>query len=193
MESIQQEFAERIGEWVEEVQNGDTEQYRPIVLHFQRRIHLYCFHVLGNPSEAEDAVQEVFLKAYTSIATYKPTISFSAWLYRIAHNHCLNLIKQRKKRLQLFNIIVRLQVHEPANHTASLAEEILESLSVHDRQFVILRVIEEQSFSEIAEIMGEKEATLRKQFERLRKKIVRSSDWNRKELLDENQTICTES
>ncbi|CAM3252966.1 RNA polymerase sigma factor [Paenibacillus lupini] len=193
MESIQREFAERIEEWVEEVQKGESEQYRAIVLHFQRRIHLYCFHMLGNPSEAEDAVQEVFLKAYTSIATYKPIISFSAWLYRIAHNHCLNLIKQRKKRLQLYNIIVRLQVHEPASHAANLVEELLESLSVHDRQLVILKVIEERSFAEISEITGDKEATLRKQFERLRKKIVRSSDWNRKELLDENQAICTES
>jgi RNA polymerase sigma factor, sigma-70 family len=193
MEPIHQPLpAEKIEELVAEVQNGQSEQYRPLIQHFQRRIHVYCFHMLGNSSEAEDAVQEVFLKAYMSIAAYKPAISFSAWLYRIAHNHCLNLIKQRKKRLQLVDLLSRLPFHESSSADPNdLVEDILEQLPVHDRQLLILRGLEEWSFAEIAEVTGLKEATLRKQFERLRKRII--FDWNRKGLQDDTQAICPES
>lgn len=46
---------------VKRVQDGEMEQYRLLVLHFQRRIHIYCYHMIGNEAEAEDAVQEAFI------------------------------------------------------------------------------------------------------------------------------------
>lgn len=54
-----------------------------------------CLKLLGNPADAEDAAQEVFIKAVRSIDSFRGGSSPGTWLYRVATNHCLNLIRQR--------------------------------------------------------------------------------------------------
>ena len=53
--------------------------------------------MLGGPSQADDAAQEVFLKAYRSLSKFRRDASFSTWLYRIASNHCLDLLRRRSR------------------------------------------------------------------------------------------------
>lgn len=183
--------AEQIEEIVIAVQTGRIEQYRLLVLHFQRRMHLYCYHMLGNRVESEDAVQEVFLKCYRMIEKYRNSISFSAWMYKIAYNHCLNLINQRKGQQRLMSFIMLERKTETPAHHSTLVEEILDGLSAGDRQLLILRTLEERSFTEISEITGTTSTTLRKKFERIKKKINKKH--TRKEFFDEKQSICPES
>ncbi|WP_082061678.1 RNA polymerase sigma factor [Paenibacillus sp. E194] len=51
--------------------------------------------MLGNKHEAEDAVQDIFVRAYEKLHLYKPNVLFSSWLYKIAYHYCLNLIRKR--------------------------------------------------------------------------------------------------
>jgi RNA polymerase sigma-70 factor (ECF subfamily) len=176
---------ERIEQIVEAVQAGDKEQYRLLVLYFQRRIYVYCHHMLGNRTEAEDAVQEVFLKAYHNIGKYRRSPSFSAWLYKIAYHHCLNLLKQRNGLRRLLSFLTQEGKPEPRPRPSGLVEEILESLPADERQLLILRTVEERSFAEIAEITGASPANLRKKFERIRKKL--NKRYNRKEFTDTDE------
>ncbi|CAM3099337.1 hypothetical protein PALU110988_01305 [Paenibacillus lupini] len=88
-----------IEKWIVSVQDGRTEDYSAIVELYQRRIFIYCCRMLENEQEAEDAAQDIFVKAYQSIQSYRPTAGFSAWLYKIAYRHCLNVL--RRRRLQL--------------------------------------------------------------------------------------------
>lgn len=78
------------------IQKGNIERYAFIVRAFQTPIYRYCYRLLENKQDAEDAVQDVLVKGYQSIHQYKSQMHFSAWLYRIAYHHCLNLLRRRR-------------------------------------------------------------------------------------------------
>ncbi len=75
---------------------GDVESFGVLVERHQERLFRLCERMLQNSEEARDAVQEVFLKAFRKAASYRPRGRVYTWLYRIAVNHCLNLLRRRK-------------------------------------------------------------------------------------------------
>ncbi|EJL27700.1 sigma-70 family RNA polymerase sigma factor [Brevibacillus sp. BC25] len=79
-----------------EIKAGSLEQYEIIIDHYQQPIFTYCYHMLGHRQDTEDAVQEVLFRGYEHLDQYTYSLSFSAWLYRIAYNHCANVLKRRK-------------------------------------------------------------------------------------------------
>ncbi|MFC5529356.1 RNA polymerase sigma factor [Cohnella yongneupensis] len=129
-EPLQPLSAERIEALVKDVQGGQAESYRALVLHFQRRMQLYCHHMIGDRTEFEDAVQEIFVKAYREIAKYRPTVSFSAWLYKIAYRHCLNVLKQRQGHQRLLSLMTLQWPSAPPPRTAEAAHDLVASQSL---------------------------------------------------------------
>lgn len=69
---------------VKDAQTGQLNRYEQIIDHFQNPLYRYCYHLLGHHQEAEDAVQDIFIKAYEKIRQYGQKGPFSAWLYKIA-------------------------------------------------------------------------------------------------------------
>ncbi|MCR2805770.1 RNA polymerase sigma factor [Paenibacillus soyae] len=181
---------EQIEEFVKDVQAGHVEPYRAIVQHYQRRLHIYCYYMLGNQAESEDAVQEVFLKAYRGIGKYRPTVSFTAWLYKIAQRHCLNVLRQNSGQQRLVSLLKLQWPSPPPPRMVESANRLLNGLSAEERQLVILRVIEEYSFLEIEEITGVGAATLRKKFERIRKKLNQKP--NREVIIGDGKKVYSE-
>jgi RNA polymerase sigma-70 factor (ECF subfamily) len=133
--------------------------------------------MLGNFNEAEDSVQEAFLKAYKNIKGYNKSISFSAWIYKITYNHCINVI--RRKKLMKFVPFIEEEKADDKDITERLEESelnntlksVLNKISPKDRSIIISKIIEEKSFEEIGIILNMKPATIRKRYERLRKKL----------------------
>src|SRR3989338_5779947 len=78
---------------VERVRAGDKEAYALLVRNHQARIRSFCLWTLGNAAEADDAAQEVFIKAYRGLSGFRGGSSFSTWLYRITVNHCRDLLR----------------------------------------------------------------------------------------------------
>ncbi|WP_235441585.1 RNA polymerase sigma factor [Paenibacillus sp. IHB B 3415] len=161
---------------VEKVQLGDIQAFTWIIRHFQRPIYLYCYFLLGNREEAEDAAQEIFIRALERVGQYSAKVSFSAWLYTIARNHCLDRIKQRNKGFRLLSIYrshqQQAECAEGSRYT-EVVHELLAKLSMEERQILLLRALEEHSFEEIGTIMDLNPGAVRKKYERLRKKLGR--------------------
>ncbi|MGO4108373.1 RNA polymerase sigma factor [Paenibacillus sp. YAF4_2] len=166
-----------IEKWIVSVQDGRTEDYAAIVKLYQRRIFIYCCRMLENEQEAEDAAQDVFVKAYQSIQSYRPTAGFSAWLYKIAYRHCLNALRRR-----------RLQLHKHAlfqpNKSVESPEEIvdrqlfsppldsvLKRLSIVEHNLLVLSVFEERTSVEIAAIIGKSPESVKKRIARTKQKV----------------------
>lgn len=134
------------------------------------KIYKYCYSMLRNTHDAEDAVQEVFFKAMKSGKVSKVE-NQNAWLYKISYFHCMNKIK-RQKLLAFIPFI--------DNENSSLAIEIefedelqsiLTRLKPEERALIILRIVENYSFEEIAQILDKPSATVRKRYERVKGKI----------------------
>src|SRR3977135_799701 len=77
---------------------GDTDAFRVLVERHSRSLFRLAYRMTGNEQDAEDVVQESFLRAYKQLAKFDERASFGTWLYRIAMNCSLDLVRSRKRR-----------------------------------------------------------------------------------------------
>lgn len=85
------------GAVVVRAQSGDGDAFRTLVDRHSRSVFRLAYRMTGNEQDAEDVVQETFLRAYKQLSRYESRSSFSTWLYRIASNYSLDLIRMRKR------------------------------------------------------------------------------------------------
>jgi len=83
-------------ELVSRAQKGDTQAYSELVERHESKVYGLCLKMLGNPEDAEDCLQEVFIKAYEALPGFRQDAKFSTWIYRIATNACLMRIRKKK-------------------------------------------------------------------------------------------------
>ncbi|UCH95852.1 MAG: sigma-70 family RNA polymerase sigma factor [Candidatus Aminicenantes bacterium] len=147
---------------VEECLKGNTESYGSIVRHFQEKIYNLCFHFLGTPQDAEDAAIEVFIKAYRSLNHFNPQYAFSTWLFKIAVNHSIGVLRQQKREKEY----LLAEASNPTRLKESRAPDIvffrdsqqkalekaLESLPVKYKTALMLKYQQDLSYQEISEI-----------------------------------------
>lgn len=165
-----------------------------LIFHFHKPIYRYCYHMLRHPEDAEDVTQEVFLKAYQSIDRLTQIRSHSAWLYKIAHNQCVNLI--RKKRLFRFIPYCRDYGNQTQNDRLLIhfedrlaIDRVLSTLNSLDRSIILLRVLEDKTYEEIGTIINAKPSYVRKRFERAKNKILQNFTFTEGVLENEQSNI----
>ncbi|MFH0852663.1 MAG: RNA polymerase sigma factor [bacterium] len=145
------------------VQAGDTEAFGVLLERYTPKITRYARKFLSRIQDVEDLVQEVFLKAYANILSFDVKLKFSPWLYRIAHNECVNALKKRQRLpLSLFDFDI-LFPHLLAKETADLKtsqkeiknviDKYLDKLRFKYREVLVLYFFEEMSYREIAEVI----------------------------------------
>lgn len=159
------------------VKLGDRQSYGKLVENYQQRIFRYCFHMLGQLQEAEDVAQDVFIKGFQQLKQYQEGTYFGAWLYKIAYRECLNRLKREKTYRRLLQLFMKTASCTESDHIAhvdcniELNQAILR-LRPEDRHIILLRIVEENRFEEIAEQLHLSYAAVRKRYERARKKLI---------------------
>ncbi|MFP4975166.1 RNA polymerase sigma factor [Paenibacillus sp. CN-4] len=152
---------------------GDKEAFASLIRNFEKPMYIYCYHMLKSKEEAEDAVQEIFIRVYQQIHKYRPNMSFSAWLYKFAYHYSLNQIRSKKR---WFRFIDRYKYDQPETpmekvDSQTTLKEFLDLLTTEERHILVLRALHRYDFNEISEMLNMKPATVRKKYERLRKKL----------------------
>ncbi|WP_341346556.1 RNA polymerase sigma factor [Paenibacillus sp. FSL H3-0469] len=165
--------SKKIEEAIHKVHTGDRQAFTTIITEYERKIYTYCCYLLRSREEAEDAVQDIFVKVYQQLSRYEKRVSFSAWLYKVSYHHCMDQLRRRKRRNRLLSLYkLQLMTNQQALPEESPVDQIFENLTSEERGLLILRVIEQYSFEEISMITGSSSAALRKKYERLRKKLI---------------------
>jgi len=133
----------------------DTRLFQQLITPYLATLKGYCVKLLNNQSDAEDVVQETIIKTLTHLKTFKWAVSFKAWLFRIAHNECINKIRDRRWDVVESDDEYLDNLIEDDNHYDDLAS-VLSALMVHlsfaDRNIMLLRYTTELEFQEIADI-----------------------------------------
>lgn len=169
---------EEISQIIADVLDGETDKFERIMEFYQKPIFLYCYHMLGNYTEAEDNAQEVFLKTFRNLRKYTQyEMNFGAWLYKIAYHQCIDTIRKRKlaKYMPFFYQDDKdnkdVDLHIEANYFDEFVQQAMAKLSGEERNLLILRCVEDKSYQEIASILGKNSASLRKKYERTSEKF----------------------
>lgn len=163
---------------VERLKTGDVRAFDTLVKKYQRRLYSVIYNLTSNKEDTADLIQEVFLKAFNSIHSFKGEAAFYTWLYRIALNAAITFVKKQRKNTfySLENLdesaskIEFLDALAEKTHTdrnvllKELQEklnEALQKLSLKHRTVVVLFEIEGMSHIEIAKILKCSEGTVR--------------------------------
>lgn len=169
---------------IDRFKKGDPSAFAEIVAEHQDKIYNLCRHMLGNAADAEDAAQNVFLKAYQALPKFKPEASLYTWLYRIATNTCIDY---RKKPVfeSLFGNSGEGErlVHDRVSDAPSpeqiyqskqigrALQESLGKLSPKFRAIILLKEIEELSYEEIADTLDISIGTVKSRIARAREEL----------------------
>ncbi len=172
-------------QWVEETLNGNQEAFAELVNTYQNAVYNLCYRMLSERTEAEDAAQEAFLRAYLNMDRYDPARSFKTWLLSIASNHCIDRL--RKRRLTWLSLDeplppnIRLSSDEPEPEDATIEHEhsraiqaLLDGLSPDYRSAVVLRYWYDYSYAEIADTLDTTESAIKSRLFRARQALASS-------------------
>jgi RNA polymerase sigma-70 factor (ECF subfamily) len=142
--------------------DGDREAFDELVRRHQRHVYQLCYRFAGNHEDASDLAQDVFIRAFKGLRSFKGQSAFGTWLYRIGVNVCLNRVGTRAAaRTLALEQVDRIDTRTERADAALLRDEragevraAIARLPKKQRAALILRVYHDLPHDEIAEILG---------------------------------------
>ena len=167
---------------------GDETALAPLVERYKRMVYRLAMQITKNHADADDVMQETFIKVYRSIRTFRKDAAFETWLYRITVNEALNFVKRRERqRTSTLETASEADYEASTRYRAQLANdphahaekvelrhhvtEAVNSLPLKHRTVVILHEFEGLTHAEIASILNCSEGTVRSRLHYARKKL----------------------
>lgn len=164
--------------WIQEVLSGNKQAYAHIINKYKNPLYATILRMTKNPQDAQDFVQEAFIKVYRQLGKYDETGKFSSWMYRVAINHCMD--EFRKKRYKMKQVEINEGQVLNSNHPEVIflkkeksrqLERLIASLPQDERMIILLRYVNELSYSEISELVDIPLSTVRNKLHRAKKKM----------------------
>ena len=171
---------------IDRVRQGDKDAFRLLVENHQDRLFGLVLSMVSNREQAEDLVQEIFVKAYFALDCFEGQSSFYTWLYRIASNHCLDYLrKNRPDQISLDRPLSedsditfedtlqapRTEHPEASVEDPSEAASLLAALEPDQRLILSLRELEGRSYEELADLMNCPVNTIKSRLNRAREAL----------------------
>lgn len=176
---------------IEHLKNGDEFIYKYVYDQYARMVYSVCFRMTGNKEEAEDVTQDVFIKVFNSINSFREDSKLSTWIYQITVNACLNKVRRKKainflslnfwedekgeKEMAADNLTPKEELEK--SEIKKIVQDAINTLPAKQKSAIILSRYEELPYKEIAKIMGVSlssvESLLFRAKENLAKKLIR--------------------
>ncbi|MGC5326663.1 RNA polymerase sigma factor [Brevibacillus sp. SYSU BS000544] len=168
-------------EIIQQILQGDLEAYRDLIQRYQRMIFVFIYKMVNNHSDAEDLTQEVFVKAYEKLSSYRGDSQFSTWLHTMARNRTIDFIRRRKfhdSDEQLAYIPSQARDESPQESLLGKEqrreiERAFSQLSDSYQEVIVLRCTHEYPFDKIASLLGVAESTARVRYLRARQELAK--------------------
>ncbi len=173
-------------EWILAARDaGDQDAFAELVYSFQDAVFNLCYRMLGERTEAEDATQEAFIRAYNNLHRYDIGRSFKTWLLSIASNHCIDRLRKRRMhflsldeplpsnmQLALSSEQVSPEQRAVRNERSEYIQELLDELAPDDRAGIVLKYWYDYSYAEIASVLDTTESAVKSRLFRARRALA---------------------
>jgi RNA polymerase sigma-70 factor (ECF subfamily) len=182
--------------------NGDRNAFAELVELYKDKIFHLAYRMLNNKQEAEDAVQETFLRVYTNLHRYDENQKFSTWIFRIGTNLCIDKLRRRKPTYSLdaemtdgegndYYAMLPSDEDTPekqlmVSETQAQLHRAIESLPEKYKSVVVLRYLHDMSLQEISDVLDMPVTTIKT-------RVHRGREYLRKRLEQEEQAFSTNS
>jgi RNA polymerase sigma-70 factor, ECF subfamily len=158
---------------------GDQAAFGDLVQRYQSAVYNLAYRMLGDPTEAEDAAQEVFVRAWNQLHTFQQDKRFSTWLLSIASHHAIDMLRRRKPQAPLDDVALFVESDDPQPDDLALQGEqremvqrLLNRLPDKYRSVTVLRYYNDLSYDEIARATGLTESAVKTQLHRARRMLA---------------------
>jgi RNA polymerase sigma-70 factor (ECF subfamily) len=185
-------------EWIFLTKQGDQAAFGNLVEKYQRPVYNLCYQMLNDADEAEDATQEVFLRAYAKLDTYDEQRQFSTWLFAIASHYCLDKLKSPRLPLVSWDSLSDFRAdHNPAQPEKILLETettqevraLLETLKPDYRAAVVLKYWYTLSYQEIAQALDTTVSAIKSRLFYARKKMAQTAIQQQRVVIGSSQLM----
>lgn len=168
---------------LQRARRGDRKAFGRLTEPYRRELIAYCYRLTGTLTEAEDMVQEAFLRAFRALDSFEGRASLRAWLYRIAHNLCLNHVQRRPPVWQSLEEVGETGLRDQSPDAEEAGQErenvrlgfvaLVQSLPPRQRAALVLRDVLGWSAEETARILETTVPAVKNALARARQTLAR--------------------
>ena len=165
---------------IKEILHGNTALYEYFLDRYGQQVFVLVDRIVSCQEDAEELTQDVFLKTFQQLSSFKAESSFSTWIYRIATNVAISAVRKKKNdtiRLDesvFFNLSesqVDEALEDESEEQLQRLQRAMEKLEADERALITLYYMEEKPLSEVAFILGMTEGNAKVKLHRIRKKL----------------------
>jgi RNA polymerase sigma-70 factor (ECF subfamily) len=172
---------------IKKSKKGDAQAFEELILSYHKKVLNLAYRMLGSVSDAEDAAQEIFIKVFRTLYSFNERSAFSTWLYKVATNVCLDILRKRKRQnggamvsINRYNsqddeYELPIEDDAPSPYEEAQKKEAmralnsaLDLLSEEQRAVIVMRDINGLSYEEIADVMECSLGTIKSRINRSR-------------------------
>lgn len=167
--------------YIKRIQAGDTASFACLLNKYSRPVHSLILKVVRNKEDAEELAQDVFIKVFRHLSSFKGDCSFSTWIYRIAYNTAISEVRKKKyeflaiEETQIENVseeeMAEVLGQTNVNFLLDKLDNALALLSPDERGVILLFYMQEKKMEEIALITELSVSNIKTKLHRIRKKL----------------------
>lgn len=165
---------------------GDTGAFEQLVVRYQTQVYNLAYRMVNQEADAQDLAQEAFIRAWRALSSFQFSSQFSTWLYRLTTNICIDFLRAQKRNKTVSMTVLQDEEAQQwdMEDAAPLPEEQMIDREQHDameqaiaeldeeyREVLILRVVNECSYQQIAQVLDIREGTVKSRLSRAREQL----------------------
>ena len=184
-------FSNKTDEELVEQALVDRDVFIYLINRYERKLYNYIRRITNvSNEEAEDLLQEIFIKAYKNLRGFDPKLKFSSWIYRIAHNQVISNFRKRKARPENYSVQLSEELTRTLAGNMDIEKETdqkllrenllrgLEKLNKKYKEVLVLRFLEEKSYEEISDILMKPKGTVATLINKAKKEFLQEINKN---------------
>jgi len=173
-------------QWIVRARQGDQTAFSQLVTAYQKPVFNVCYRMLGNASDAEDAAQEAFIRAYLKLDSYDDARKFSSWLFAIATYYCIDRLRKQRMKvvswddLPPWSWVPAKKSEQPESvlledETTRELHALLNTLPPDYRAAVVLKYWHDMSYDDIAQTLDTTVSAIKSKLFRARKMMAQTA------------------